>query len=236
MRPFWFAPHAPERAPQAANRCGIDSLEIARMERLLRDTPPEDLRKLFSAQELQDSEPGPRRPASLAARFAAKEACLKLFPRETALGTLQPADFSVVRDSYGAPQAVCSPGRPPMCSPAIASKRFRSRSHTIARPPPPSRSPSRCTPRCRCPGRLLYRLLPYRRKVVRDNMRRVFGETIPEHEITTSRAGALCAHLAADRGVSLVPSAADVATGQAGSGRERDVLRRAHARARACCC
>jgi hypothetical protein len=33
-------------------------------------------------------------------------------------------------------------------------------------------------------GWLLYHLLPYRRKVVRENLRRVFGETISEQEIT----------------------------------------------------
>ena len=79
------------------------------MERLLRETSPEDLRKIFSADELRDSGVGPGRAASLAARFAAKEACLKLFPRETALGAIGVADFSVVRDNYSAPQIVCNP-------------------------------------------------------------------------------------------------------------------------------
>ena len=69
-----------------SSRCGIDTVEIARIERLLAQTPAADLRKLFSAQELADSGDGPGRAASLAARFAAKEACVKLFPREVALG------------------------------------------------------------------------------------------------------------------------------------------------------
>ena len=86
-------------------RCGIDTVEIARIERLLRETPAADLARLFSAQELADSGDGPGRTASLAARFAAKEACLKLFPRETALGQVEAADFSVARDDYGAPTA-----------------------------------------------------------------------------------------------------------------------------------
>ncbi len=81
-------PPTPAARPDAAARCGIDSVEIARIERLLRETPPEDLLKIFSERELQDSGEGPGRAASLAARFAAKEACLKLFPRETALGTI----------------------------------------------------------------------------------------------------------------------------------------------------
>src|SRR6185369_3665263 len=91
-----------------AGRCGIDSVEVARIERLLAETPAEDLAKIFSDVELEESGAGPGRAASLAARFAAKEACLKLFPRETALGTIDAADFSVARDNYGAPRAVCS--------------------------------------------------------------------------------------------------------------------------------
>jgi phosphopantetheine--protein transferase-like protein len=67
-------------------RCGIDTVEIARVERLLLGTPHEDLLRIFSKEELGDVGEGPRRAATLAARFAAKEACLKLFPRETALG------------------------------------------------------------------------------------------------------------------------------------------------------
>ena len=95
-----------------SSRCGIDTVEIARIERLLAQTPAADLRKLFSAQELADSGNGPGRAASLAARFAAKEACVKLFPRELALGQIELADFSVARDNYGAPQAVLSPIAP----------------------------------------------------------------------------------------------------------------------------
>src|SRR5204863_2171346 len=78
-----------------------------RIERLLAQNDWPDLLRLFSAQELADSS-GAGRAASLAARFAAKEACLKLFPREAALGEIEPADFSVARDAYGAPHALCS--------------------------------------------------------------------------------------------------------------------------------
>jgi holo-[acyl-carrier protein] synthase len=90
-------------------RCGIDTVEIARVERLLLRTPNEDLLRIFSREELCDVGEGPGRTASLAARFAAKEARLKLFPRETALGLIGPADFSLERDGYGAPRVVCSP-------------------------------------------------------------------------------------------------------------------------------
>jgi holo-[acyl-carrier protein] synthase len=90
-------------------RCGIDTVEIARVERLLLGTPHEDLLRIFSKEELGDVGEGPRRAASLAARFAAKEACLKLFPRETALGLIGPADFALARDGYGTPRVECSP-------------------------------------------------------------------------------------------------------------------------------
>jgi holo-[acyl-carrier protein] synthase len=89
-------------------RCGIDAVEIERVARLIRETPADDLPKLFSETELEDGGDGSGRAASLAARFAAKEACLKLFPRETALGTLTAEDFSVTRDGYGAPMVVCN--------------------------------------------------------------------------------------------------------------------------------
>ncbi len=42
-----------------AQRCGIDSVEIARIERLLRETSPQDLLRFFTAQELADAGEGP---------------------------------------------------------------------------------------------------------------------------------------------------------------------------------
>jgi len=79
--------------PGAATRCGIDTVEIARIERLLSETAPEDLHRFFTTQELDESGEGAGRAASLAARFAAKEACVKLFPREAALGEIDPEIF-----------------------------------------------------------------------------------------------------------------------------------------------
>jgi len=90
-------------------RCGIDSVEIARIERLLDTTPADELGKLFTATELDDAGQGAGRASSLAARYAAKEACVKLFPHELAAGRIEPADFSIARDAYGAPQVVASP-------------------------------------------------------------------------------------------------------------------------------
>ena len=89
---------------ESVNRCGVDSVEIARVEQLLQETPRADLSQIFSGEELRECGDGTDRAARLAARFAAKEACLKLFPRETAMGDIGPQDFVITRDGYGTPR------------------------------------------------------------------------------------------------------------------------------------
>jgi KDO2-lipid IV(A) lauroyltransferase len=170
-------------AAQDAARCGVDTVEIARIERLLAETAAADLGAFFSAQELADAGDGPGRAASLAARFAAKEACTKLFPREAALGALGPIDFSVVRDGYGAPTVQLSAA----AQRALGHNRFsdirlsmthdRSQATAMAVARPAQATPSLA-------ARLLYRLLPLRRQVVLDNLRRVYGDSADEAEIT----------------------------------------------------
>jgi len=168
--------------PATAERCGIDSVEIARIERLLRETPPEDLRKIFSEREWQDAGDGPGRAASLAARFAAKEACLKLFPRETALGTISVSDFSVARDNYGAPQVEYAPA----ALDVLARNRLQGISLSLTHDRTSASAVALALP-LRTPvplsGRIVYRLLPFRRGVVLDNMQRVFGASVAEDEI-----------------------------------------------------
>ncbi len=165
-----------------AGRCGIDTVEIARIERLLAETPPEDLRKLFSDVELADSGDASGRAASLAARFAAKEACVKLFPREAALGAIVPADFSIARDNYGAPRVVCGPraeavlGRHRIASIAVSMTHDRGSASAVARA-------ERAVVKVPFYGRFLYRFLPFRRAVVLENLRRVYGDNVPEEEI-----------------------------------------------------
>jgi len=163
-------------------RCGIDSVEIARIERLLRETPVEDLAKLFSAEELRESGDASGRAASLAARFAAKEACLKLFPRETALNLITAADFSVARDAYGAPRIQCSAaaeavlGRHRIGAIAVSLTHDRASASAVALAEP-AQMPVPLA------GKLAYHLLPLRRRVVLDNLRRVYGATVSEDEI-----------------------------------------------------
>lgn len=165
-----------------AGRCGIDTVAIARIERLLAETPAADLPRIFSPRELEDAGDGPARAASLAARFAAKEACVKLFPREAALGAIDPADFSVARDNYGAPRVVCGPraavamGRHRIAAISLSLTHDRASASAVALAVPAVAAPT-------LGGRILYRLLPFRRTVVLENLRRVYGSTLPEAEI-----------------------------------------------------
>ena len=164
------------------SRCGIDTVAIERIERLLRETPADGLGGIFAADELAAAPTGAGRTAHLAGRFAAKEACLKLFPRETAGGLLGPADFTIARDGYGAPRVVPSPAAQDVLGRnrirAIALSLTHDRAHAVA---VAVAEPARAAPSLG--GRLLYHLLPIRRGVVLDNLRRVFGDVVPEAEI-----------------------------------------------------
>jgi len=169
-------------AIEGSSRCGVDTVEIARIERLILETPAADLGKLFSAQELRDAGDGAGRAASLAARFAAKEACVKLFPREAALGAVGPTDFSVARDGYGAPvielsaAAQTALGRNRLRAISISLSHDRTQATAIALAQAERASPSRA-------ARWLYRALPLRRDVVLDNLRRVYGDVVDAAEI-----------------------------------------------------
>jgi KDO2-lipid IV(A) lauroyltransferase len=169
-------------AADTATRCGIDSVEIARIERLIRESAPEDLARLFTPRELADAGEGLSRAASLAARFAAKEACLKLFPREAALGEIEPSDFGVERDAYGAPQAVIGE----RAAPVLARNRIRSIALSLTHDRISASAVALALPEAAeapLAGRIIDRVLPIRRGVIVENLRRVFG-TLPDTEIT----------------------------------------------------
>ena len=167
-----------EPAPPAP-RCGIDSVEIARIERLLVENAPADLLRFFTAQELADAGDGEGRVASLAARFAAKEACVKLFPREATLAQIEPHDFSVARDAWGAPQVVLGPraemlvGRHRVGPISLSLTHDRTRATAVA-VAQPAQLPIPMS------GKVLYHLFPFRRRVILANLRRVYGETQDE--------------------------------------------------------
>jgi len=170
--------------PPAAHgmRCGLDVVELARVQRLIQAHPPAELVGLFSPVELQDAGSGAGQVASLAARLAAKEACCKLFPRETALGVIGPGDFAIERDAYG---AACV--RPAAAAQAVLDRhRIAAVRVCLTHTATTASALAWVEPRAtEIPwfGRLFYHLLPYRRGVVLANMRRVFGGYIPESEI-----------------------------------------------------
>jgi len=161
--------------------CAVDTVEIARIARLV-EALPDDLEKLFSAQELIDAGEGAGQLASLAARFAAKEACLKLFPRETALNTITAMDFSVVRDAYGAPQVVASQAAQIVLGLHLVAQIKLSLTHT----PLSATAVALRVPRVIEPspaGRFAFRWLPYRRQVILDNLNRVYGAQVSQQQI-----------------------------------------------------
>jgi KDO2-lipid IV(A) lauroyltransferase len=172
----------PVAANDAPVRCGIDSVEIARMERLLETTPADELGKLFTAAELDDAGSGAGRASSLAARYAAKEACVKLFPRELAAGRIEPADFSIARDAFGAPQVVASANARAIMDRARVASIAVSLTHDRTSACAVALALAQATP-IPLAGRALFHLLPIRRGVIVDNLRRVFGRAVPDSEI-----------------------------------------------------
>jgi KDO2-lipid IV(A) lauroyltransferase len=163
-------------------RYGIDTVEVDRIDRFLRETPPEDLLRIFSQEELRSVGEGSGRAAGLAARFAAKEACLKLFPRETSLAHIGPEDFAIARDGYGAPRVICSPRAQALLDryrlkPIVLSLTHDKTSASAVAVAEPVQTEAPLA------GKLIYHLLPIRRRIVLSNLRRVFGGFVPETEI-----------------------------------------------------
>lgn len=165
-------------------RNGIDTVEISRIEKLLGDLDEVALREFFSEEELNDAgrSTGPARAQKLAARFAAKEACCKLFPKEICLGTIEPYDFSVSRDGYGQPGIVPSERARAVMNRHRVSRISLSMTHTdTSATAIASTEPGEMI----VPwyGKFIYHVLPLRRRVVMENLRRVFGETLTETQV-----------------------------------------------------
>ncbi len=154
--------------------CAVDTVDVARIERMLVEVPAEDLTKLFTSQELEDAGQGPGQAASLAARFAAKEACLKLFPRETALNIITAMDFSVAKDAYGAPHIVMTSAAEIVAGRHLVSSIQISLSHSASSATAVALKKISAIPVTPA-GRFIYRWLPYRRKVILENLRRVYA-------------------------------------------------------------
>lgn len=164
-------------------RQGIDTVEISRIDKLCRDLDSEGLLRFFSQEELDDAGKGDGRLQKLAARFASKEACCKLFPKEICLGTIEPHDFSVSKDGYG------QPGIRPSERARMVMNRYRVASISISTTHTATNATAVASPEpmmMAVPwyGRLIYHALPLRRKVVLENLHRVFGDSLNEERIT----------------------------------------------------
>lgn len=170
----------PSASPNS--RCGLDVVELARMERMLAELEPGELRRLFTERELEQAGDGPGRVASLAARFAAKEACCKLFPRETALGGIGVADFEVEQTGSAAPKVAVS-----AIAQAVLDRHFIagigvSLTHTKTAACAIAWADRKQT-RVPWSGKAIYHLFPWRRSIVLGNLKRVFGDVLAESEI-----------------------------------------------------
>lgn len=86
-----------------SNRCGIDLVDIEKFTTFYSRTDETQLLDIFTHDELTYSRDKHDFIQSLAGCFAAKEACMKLFPSETALKELDFIDIELGHDYYGAP-------------------------------------------------------------------------------------------------------------------------------------
>lgn len=163
-------------------RCGIDRVEIARIEHLLAQTPAQQLLEIFSLEELGQPGNGTRPAAQLASSFAAKEACLKLFPRETALGQIAPRDFVLAPGAGSAHRIMCTPraqavlDRHQVQGISVSLSNGEGSASAVASTEP-------IEVRVPLAGKLFYHVLPIRRRVVLSNLRTVFGETLTDEKI-----------------------------------------------------
>jgi KDO2-lipid IV(A) lauroyltransferase len=161
--------------------CAVDTVEIERIARLI-EAMPGELDKLFSATEIADAGDGLGRAASLAARFAAKEACLKLFSAETALNTITAMDFSVRRDEYGAPHIEVTPAAEIVMGRHLVAEIKISLTHSATTATAVAlRVPKVIVPTWA--GKFIYRWLPYRRRVILENLERVYGGKVDAGQI-----------------------------------------------------
>ena len=175
------------------NKCGIDLVLISRVKDLVVNLNSEDLSKIFSQYELDYAGKAITRFGRLAARFAAKEACLKLFPVETAIGLIDLSDFSVQNDSYGAPIIICSLRAIALVDlygfQEISVSLSHTKEHAIAMVFMSSQD-------FKVPiiGRLIYWLLPFKRGLLLANLESVCAKTLSKSRIK-SIAQAHCASL-----------------------------------------
>jgi len=194
-------------------RCGIDIISVERIARLGRELGPAGLSKIFGDEEVTASRARRFPERHLAELFAAKEACLKLFPGEAASGELGVEDIAVrngtghgvrlepgerlgrIMARHGIHDISLSMGscRSQACAIAVvAGESAEDPAGGADRAAAAAAAVRELRPSLF--GRAIYRLLPIRRRVVEANMRQVFGGHLDE-EGRRTLAQAFYAHM-----------------------------------------
>jgi KDO2-lipid IV(A) lauroyltransferase len=168
---------------KALGACGVDLVAVDRVRKLVESSTPENLLHLFSETELAGALNAPSRYIHLASRFAAKEACLKLFPRETALGKITFADFSLNKDSFGAPIVMCTANAQAVLDLHQVEHILISLSHTKTHAIAVAFKEKK-TIKAAILGHIIYHFLPFRRALILENLRRVYGQNLDDDQIT----------------------------------------------------
>jgi KDO2-lipid IV(A) lauroyltransferase len=163
-------------------RCGVDLVDINQVQQLVDNASSDDLKRIFSEREINAAGMAKTRYARLAARFAAKEACLKLFPAETATAAIDCSDFCVDNDAYGAPFISLSPKARALLDLHGIEDISISLSHTHGQAIAMAVA-IRKDFEAPLIGKLIYRLLPIRRRLILANLQRVYGNTLTAKEI-----------------------------------------------------
>lgn len=175
-------------------RSSLDTIELSRMETLLPESTSDQLRQIFTDRELVECGQGPDRLKNAADRFTAKEACRKLFHRESALGVVTAIDFEIRLNATGS-------GR---VEPSVAARTVLDRHRIADIRVSVTRSGTTVSAQALADskqtevpwfGKLIYYTLPWRRGIVMANLARVFGDVLPEHEMRRI-AQAYYAHIA----------------------------------------
>lgn len=162
--------------------CGIDQVEIKRIKNLVENSSAEALRSIFSSQEIKYSDSRGNRIGRLAARFAAKEACLKLFPKETASGSIELQDFAVQNCVYGSPIVVLSPRARSVADRYGFNDITISLSHTNTHAVAVAVASVRFV-QSPLIGKLLFRLCGIRREQLLARLAQVYSRTLTHSEI-----------------------------------------------------
>lgn len=87
----------------------IASVEVADIAAALHPAADSELLRRFAPEEIDAAGQATDRIAYLAARLAAKRACLELYAADAAAGRLEPTDIIIENDGYGAPYLVDTP-------------------------------------------------------------------------------------------------------------------------------